>query len=280
MKKTIYPMLLITCFLFAACKPQSSSTATKEKPVAEKSSAAEAPTATSAPAQPPVATNKTGKVVDTMNAGGYTYVQVDTGAEKFWAAAPEFEVNKGETVTVPPGAPMKNYHSKTLNRDFDLVYFVPGVIVGDASSALTRPRRIPPGHPARTESDAKAVGIDLTGIKRAEGGQTVEEVFAEKAKLSGKEITVRGKVVKYNPQIMGINWVHIQDGTGADGTNDLTVTTNDSVNTGDTVLVKGKLTLNKDFGGGYIYDVIVENGTVTVETPAQTTPEEPGNGES
>jgi hypothetical protein len=279
MKKTIYLMLLMTCFLFAACKPQSAKTATKEKPVAEKS-AAEAPAATSSPAQPSVAMNKTGKVVETMNAGGYTYVQVDTGTEKFWAAAPEFEVNKGETVTVPPGAPMTNYHSKTLDRDFDLVYFVPSVVVGDATAALSTSHHIPPGHPAINRSDAKAVGIDLTGIKRAEGGKTVGEIFAEKADLAGKEISVRGKVVKYNPQIMGVNWVHIQDGTGEKGTNDLTVTTSDSVKTGDTVLVKGPLTLNKDFGGGYTYDVIIENGKVTVEEPTESAPEEPADGES
>jgi len=66
-----------------------------------------------------------------MSTSGYTYVQVDTGKEKIWAAAPEFKVSKDEIVTVPAGAPMKNYQSKTLNRTFDVVWFVSSIILGD-----------------------------------------------------------------------------------------------------------------------------------------------------
>ncbi|NOY53869.1 MAG: DNA-binding protein [Deltaproteobacteria bacterium] len=259
----VFSAILVTSFLLLGCKPQqpqnkSEETPTAQTPVAEKTAAPRLP------APQPVAVGKTGKVVETMNAGGYTYIRVDTGTEKIWAAAPEFKIQVGQTVTVPPGAPMANYHSKTLNRDFGLIYFVPAINVGGTVSSGTMQRPIPPGHPALNSRPAKS-GIDLSGIQRAKGGETVEEVFARKAELKGKEILVRGKVVKYNPQIMGFNWVHIEDGTGKEGVNDLTVTTRDTVQAGDTVLVKGKLTLNKDFGGGYIYDVIVENGKVTVE---------------
>ena len=108
--------------------------------------------------------------------------------------------------------------------------------------------------------------VDLSGIAKAEGGKTVAEVFAEKDQLSGQPILVRGKVVKTNPDIMGKNWLHVRDGSGAEGTNDLTVTTAGAVpNVGDTVVVKGVLALNKDFGMGYQYDVIVEDAEVTVE---------------
>lgn len=262
-------IFLTTCltvlFLFSGCKPQNSQNAAEESPAA-KAPVAEAPVTQSAPVQAPPAVRHAGKVVEAMNAGGYTYVQVDTGTQKVWAAAPEFEVKVGETVTVPPGAPMANYHSKTLDRDFDLVYFVPSIRVGTAAPSGTAKRAIPVGHPSLNGgAGAHTVGIDLSGITRAEGGKTVEEVFAEKTELAGKEIVVRGKVVKFNPQIMGVNWVHIQDGTGQEGTNDLTVTTSDTTKAGDTILVKGKLTLDKDFGGGYTYNVIVENGQVTVE---------------
>ncbi len=63
------------------------------------------------------------------------------------------------------------------------------------------------------------------GIKKAEGGKTVGEIFADKDQLAGKQVVVRAKVVKYNPQIMGKNWLHMEDGTGKAGSNDLTVTT-------------------------------------------------------
>jgi hypothetical protein len=108
--------------------------------------------------------------------------------------------------------------------------------------------------------------VDLSGIAKAEGGKTVAEVFAEKDQLAGQPVVFRGKVVKSNPDIMGKNWLHVRDGSGAEGTNDLTVTTAGAVpNVGDTVVVKGVLSLDKDFGMGYQYDVIVEDAEVTVE---------------
>jgi hypothetical protein len=107
--------------------------------------------------------------------------------------------------------------------------------------------------------------VDLSGIKKADGGKTVEEIFAGKDQLNGKTVAVRGKVVKFSPEIMGKNWIHLQDGTGKEGTNDLTVTTAAVAKTGDTVLVKGTLVANKDFGYGYKYDVIMEDATLTVE---------------
>jgi len=127
---------------------------------------------------------------------------------------------------------------------------------------------MPPGetHPA----PKAAAEVDLTGIAKAEGGKTVAEVFAEKDALAGKPVTFRGKVVKTNPDIMGKNWLHVRDGSGAEGTNDLTITTAGTLpNVGDTVVVTGNVTLNKDFGMGYAYDVLVEDAQVTVEPAAQ-----------
>jgi hypothetical protein len=113
---------------------------------------------------------------------------------------------------------------------------------------------------------APAEAVDLTGIAKADGGKTIAEVFAEKEQLAGQPVVFRGKVVKTNPNIMGRNWLHVRDGSGGEGTNDLTVTTGGTVpNVGDTVVVKGNVSLNKDFGMGYQYDVIVEDAEVTVE---------------
>jgi hypothetical protein len=107
--------------------------------------------------------------------------------------------------------------------------------------------------------------IQPGSVEKAEGGQTVEEIYLKKAELSGKKVSVHGKVVKYNSGIMGSNWIHLQDGTGssAEGTNDLTITTQGEANVGDMVLVSGMLTTDKDFGAGYKYDVIIEDAAVT-----------------
>lgn len=224
------------------------------------------------PAAPPVGANTgpgsvNGTVVETMNTSGYTYIQVDTGKDKIWAAAPEFQVKVGDLVTVPTGMLMRNHQSKTLNRTFEEIYFVGKISVAGAEQSTPQ---VPETAKAKGAPHENIVpdapnDMDFAGIKKPEGGKTVAELYAEKDSLSGKEVTVRGKVVKFSPSIMGTNWIHLQDGTGGEGTNDLTVTTDAKVTVGDTVLVKGVLATDKDFGYGYKYTIIIENSNVTVE---------------
>jgi len=179
---------------------------------------------------------------------------------------------------VPEGMPMPNYESKTLNRKFDVVYFVPSLLINGAAPA-GMPGAMPEGHPPTTGMPAgmppgmpgaggapkvsAPADINLKGIKKAD--QTVADIFAQKSALAGKPVKIRGKVVKFSPEIMGKNWLHIQDGSGQAGTNDLTVNTSSVAKVGDTVVVTGKLTVAKDFGYGYQYDVIVEDAQITKE---------------
>ena len=240
----------LVALTFAGCKSETP----------EPTEQAAAPVQKAAPA----AQGQSGSVVETMSSGGYTYVLVDTGSEQVWAAAPEFTVNVGDEVVVPNGMVMQNHTSKTLDRTFEQILFVDAVMVGgaDSSSAL------PDGHPAAVPEEhskpaVSADNVDLSNVKKAD--QTVAEIFSQKDALAGKEVAVRGKVVKFSEQIMQTNWVHLQDGTGADGANDLVVTTDAVVAKGDTVLVTGVLTANKDFGFGYKYDAIIEGAQVVVE---------------
>jgi hypothetical protein len=259
-KKTMIFLLagLVAASLTVGCKDQKSS----QPPAEQAKPAAQAPEQAKPAAEAP-ASGISGKVVETMDSGGYTYVQVDTGKEKVWAAAPQFVVKVGDPVIIPEGMAMHDYHSKTLNRDFDVVYFVNSVMVGGAQPAASLNKtQMPEGHPPATQNETK---VDFAGLKKAEGGKTVGEIYSDKDKLAGKEVVVRAKVVKYNPQIMGKNWIHLQDGTGQPGGDDLTVTTNSEAKVGDTVLVSGLVTTNKDFGAGYKYDVILEDAKVKVE---------------
>lgn len=260
MNKSLLLLLtgLVAVSLATGCKDKAPETAAQPAP---------APQAAPQQAAGP---GKSGKVLETMNSGGYTYVQVDTGSEQVWAAAPEFQVKVGDAVIVPEGMPMANYSSPTLNRTFDVVYFVPSVMVGGAEGAAPSmgaaggDAKMPEGHPPIT-GNTNGQNVDLSGIKKADGGKTVGEVFSGKGELSGKDVSIRGKVVKFSPEIMGKNWIHLQDGTGGEGTNDLTVTTSAAAKVGDTVLVTGKVSTDKDFGYGYKYDVIVEDAKIAVE---------------
>ena len=250
-------ILVATFAILTGCKPGAQQTQTSPAP---------SPTAAQpAPAQP--SAGYRGTVVEVINSGGYTYVQVDTGSEKIWAAANQFQVKASDQVMVPQGIPMENFHSKTLNRTFDTVYFVSGITVAGADKPAGQ---IPQGHPDVSQShitppSTASSGVDFSGLKKAEGGKTVAEIYADKSNLSGKNVTVRGKVVKFTPEIMGKNWIHLQDGTGDQGTHDLTLTTNGTAKVGDTVLVSGVVAVDKDFGAGYQYAVIIEDAKITVE---------------
>jgi hypothetical protein len=205
-----------------------------------------------------------GKVTETMNASGYTYVLLDSGTNKVWAAATRFTVKVGDTVTLGDAVPMSKFRSDTLKRDFALIYFASGVTVnGTNSSGAT----LPQGHPplGATASKSPAAAGSVAEIKPATGGKTVAQIYAESAALSGKTVKLRGRVVKYNANIMGKNWVHIQDGTGTAGSNDLLATSTSTAKVGDIVVVEGKVTLDKDFGAGYKYKLLLEEAKVTVE---------------
>jgi hypothetical protein len=203
-----------------------------------------------------------GVVLETMDAADYTYVRVDLGDKEIWAAAPQAQVAVGDRVTIPPGAPMQNFHSPSMDRTFELIYFV-GQIVPEGAQPTAD--EMPPGHPPLGgESVAPEI---VAGMEKATNGHTIAEVYDRKSELSGQRVVVRGKVVKSNQGILGTNWLHIQDGTGTAvaGTNDLTVTTQAIAAVGDTVVVVGALELGKDFGAGYRYDAIVTDAEVTVE---------------
>lgn len=205
-----------------------------------------------------------GTVVSTRNVSNYTYVELDTGEGIVWAAGPTTDVKEGDLVFVYDPGPMRDFYSKTLDRRFDLIYFGSALQVHGRGSAA--PTGAAEGRPPGEQREAAEA---VTGIQRAEGGQTVGEIFERKAELVGREVTVRGKVVKSNSNILDRNWIHLRDGTsGPDGADDLTVTSPSSstaADVGDTVLVRGTVAVDQDFGYGYRYDLMIEDASVTIE---------------
>ena len=104
--------------------------------------------------------------------------------------------------------------------------------------------------------------VETITVIKPENGTSLEELFSKKELFSKNSIIVKGKVTKINNGIMDRNWIHISDGTEFEGEKSLTVTTQDSVKIGDIVTFKGTIILNKDFGHGYIYDIILEEGNI------------------
>lgn len=236
-----------------------------EKPAQKATGANPAP----APVDPS-AGSVTGTVLETMNAGQYTYVRLKTSEGEIWAAVMQQELKTGSEITIGDSMWMQNFESKTLKRTFDKILF--GAIVGPGQGAAAA-GALPPGHPATgsgTASAALAVAgsAPITDVKvdKATGkdAHTIAEVWASAPSLKGTEVAIRGRVVKWNPEIMGKNWIHIQDGSGSaeKKTNDITVTTQDVVAKGDIVTVRGKVVVDKDFGAGYAYAVMIEEAKI------------------
>ena len=229
-----------------------------------------------------------GTVAETMDSGGYTYVLLDIGTEKLWCATNQTPVKVGDKVTVPVGQLMTDFRSATLDRVFPEIYFttaiwqagsepqggampaghpgmgggMPGGMPGGA------PGGMPPGGAGGGPASGTKLVLDdqhVSGVAKATGGYRVGEIFDKGAELNGKVVKVRGRVVKFTPNIMGTNWLHIQDGSGQGATVDLTVTSSAVVAVGDMVVAEGTLAINKDFGAGYKYAAIVEKANVTKE---------------
>ena len=170
----------------------------------------------------------------------YTYMRVNENGQEFWVAGPKTNIEKGAVVYFGATMEMKNFKSTDLNRVFDSVLFVQELSTSPITSGTASPH-----------GDAAA--------PKAQGGVSIAELYSNLAKYGGKSVKVRGKILKLNTGIMGKNWAHIQDGTDYKGNFDLTVTTLSEVKVGDDVTFEGTISLNKDFGYGYSYPVLMED---------------------
>ncbi len=264
----------------------------KKAPEAQTEPAAPAAVEQSAPAAPAMEnTVKTGKVLETMDAAGYSYFKVDTGAGEEWVAVTQAPIKVGDEVSYYAGLVMENFESKTLGRTFDSIVFSNG-LVGDETAALPQQVTVDSGSGGETSFEAtmqaeggqSAVdpGMESPGSLKAvtepaavsvakasgDNAYTISEIYAKGAELNGQTVRVRAKVQKVSPKIMGKNWLHLQDGSGdaASNTHDLVATTMaEGIGKGNEVTIEGVLAANKDFGAGYVYSVIVEDATVTAE---------------
>jgi hypothetical protein len=230
--------------------------------------AAQSASATAEAKQPSESGAMHGSVLETMDAGSYTYVKVKTASGEVWAAGPTTVVAVGDEVALPQGMLMQDFESPSLGRKFPEIYFVNEIRKGGAAAVPPGHAGMPTGEPGAEHTGAVMGGkaVAAGSVARAEGGRTVAEIHAGRAGLGGQRVKVRGQVVKSTPGVMGRNWLHIQDGSADGPQGDLTVTTASAdAKVGDLVLVEGVAAVDRDFGSGYRYEVLIEDARVTVE---------------
>ena len=229
------------------------------------------------------ATVHTGTVIETMDAGGYTYVLVEKDDTEQWVALPQSKVQTGDIISYVQGVVMNNFTSKTLDRTFETIIFSEGLsdtskekpvsVMGEKNlfkDALEKEQNTDqPAELAPSPGSQGAVTpfTEITVEKATtENSYTIEELFNNRKELDGKTITVRGKIIKINMNIMGKNWVHLQDGTGnpMKNSHELVLTTAETLTDGAIVTLEVKVAIDKDFGYSYKYDLLIED-TVLVK---------------
>lgn len=243
--------LILSVHLLVSCssKPKvieedAASTTTSTETAA---SASKSPTSAAAPADVHKVT-----ALEILQAERYTYLQVKENNDTYWIATVKFDAKVGNTYLYRGGLLKTNFESQEHNRTFDKIYLVSEIVDEAAhpgSNASAEPAAAntaaSPDKPL-TESVKDAVKLDL--------------LLKNKEKYAGKSVTVYGKCVKANYGIMGKNWIHLQDGTKKDGkVCDITITTTENIPLGAIIALEGKVILNKDFGAGYKYEILIED---------------------
>ncbi|MCD4736035.1 MAG: hypothetical protein K8R53_08335 [Bacteroidales bacterium] len=196
-------------------------------------------------------------VKEVLQTTSYTYLQAEENGNLQWLAIPKTEVSVGDTFYIQGGLNMVDFKSKELNRTFSSVLFLNGVVDPEI---VEGGKTITDGSPQKSKTVEEKLDINIAPPSE---GITLEELFSNKDKYGSKVVKIRGKVTKFNSNIMNRNWIHVQDGTSNSGEFDLTITSMDEVKVGDIITVEGIITLDKDFGAGYFYSVIMENGKVS-----------------
>jgi hypothetical protein len=240
-----------------------------------------------------------GTVIESQDVKNYTYLNLKDSTGQIWAAIPKTQVETGKEIEISNIIVMQDFESKTLNKTFDIILFAvtgggrvcsmppggmpPGMEMPPGMMSEMPPGDMPPGTempPGMMPSgmphgsmpaegmgavQPKTISQDIKVSKATgEDAYAIEEIYAKKKDLAQKPVGVRAKVVKFLPEIMGKNWIHIQDGTGSAENNnyDITVSTLETAAVGDEVIVNGTLGVDKDFGFGCAFALIIEDATI------------------
>jgi hypothetical protein len=262
MKKSVIALTLAAsvAFMAAGCTQESSAPAPAAAPEAAAPALAEG--------TPP----NVGVVSEALEGDSKSYVLMVNGENSYWIAAPQIALNVGESIAISAPIEKTDYKSEELGRTFERIFFVDTLMPktsmgGGAAAEGSDPHAgvdMSQGQDGMPKA-APPADVSLEGIEKVEGGQTVADLFNKRDELVGKEVSFRGKVVKFSRGIMGSNWAHVRDGTGEAGTNDITVTTQDNADVGDTVVVSGIVEKDIDIGSGYFFSVILQNAKITKE---------------
>lgn len=192
------------------------------------------------------------KVKEVLQTGTYTYLFVNENKKDYWIAVSKVDVKVDDHLYYQDALEMKDFKSEELDRTFDRIFFVDNVGGVELQNASMPNDTL---HNKIKEQDKKPIiNVDI-----APNGIRIAELMKNRDNYANKKVTIRGQVVKINAGIMDRNWVHLKDGTSHSEKSDLTFTTLEEVKVGDVVIFEGTVALEKEYGAGYVYPLIVED---------------------
>ncbi|MBT8220557.1 MAG: hypothetical protein KJP00_12075 [Bacteroidia bacterium] len=184
----------------------------------------------------------------------YVYLYVTEGKETFWIATQKMNASIGEEYIYKGSVRMTDFRSEEHDRIFEEVYFVSEIIpaahgMEDISKSGSKDQL---GKNMDRSMDVQDIAV--------EGSLRIADLVANPEKYENQDVQISGQCTKVNTEIMGLNWIHLKDGSKDDF--DLVITSSEMVEVGKIVTMKGKVSLNRDFGAGYRYDIIIENAKI------------------
>ena len=190
------------------------------------------------------------QVLQRIDSGGYSYVEVLEQGKQYWIAGPQSDVQKGDFIEYNKQMVMPSFTSNTLQRTFTDLVFVSAIYKEDEKQA-----------PA-TQTNPHPVAMQEITVKTASSGIKVVDLFAQKEKLKGSEVLFNAQVVKITKDVMDKDWIHLQDGSGEQGEHDIIATSKTTdLQVGDQVEVVGKLQTDLNLGSGYNYPAIIQEAS-------------------
>jgi len=225
-----------------------------------------------------VSTQKTkiyyGKILEITPVMGYKYLKVDENGTNHWVAIADAPVKIGDKIGYDKRTIMKDFKSKTLHKTFDEIIFANDVYLTQKSSG---PKSMKDMLGLSKKDPHAGMGVGMKPQPKEEKpskpfvkkeSYTIEEIHMWRKNLKDQNITLTGTVFKVSHGIMKRDWVHIGDGTGNEKklTDDLVFTSpTTSIKAGDKVTATGTVAVDKDFGYGYFYPVIIEKAHFEVK---------------
>lgn len=194
--------------------------------------------------------------LETLPTAKYVYIKAKEAKNEFWIATHKQEIKIGETYFYKGGLLKTNFESKEYDRVFDKIFLVSKLVPRrHGNEEQSHDKMHIPTHAWPSEGDKASNPKSPT---KDDETISIAELVKTPKKFAGQKIKVKGTCIKTNPNIMNRNWIHLQDGSADDY--DLVVTTQAQIHPGETVKMEALVSVEKDFGSGYFYKLILEDG--------------------